>query len=247
MIAALKSEFRKLLSVRSTYLVTGLVVAFVIFIASYIEGWRLMPPDLSNPNLLAADVLGALNVTVFGAIVAILLMTHEYRYSTIMYTLTACRSRTQVLIAKFIVVSAYALLLAVIVGVLSPLMSALGIHLHGNTLAPQTIHLWDLTWRSLFYGWAYGVAGLLIAVLVRSQIASITALFLIPGLAEQLLTLLLKKNAVYLPFSALNEVIRNGNMGGGSLTPGRAALVFGGYLLVGWIVAWVLFLRRDAN
>jgi hypothetical protein len=32
-----------------------------------------------------------------------------------------------------------------------------------------------------------------------------------------------------------------------TITPFHAALVFLTYLVVGWIVAWVLFLRRDAN
>jgi ABC-2 type transport system permease protein len=249
MISTLKAEFRKLLTVRSTYLVTALMLAFVIFIAFYIDGWRLSGITLMDPNALAGDVLGALNLTVFGAIVAILLATHEYRYNTIMYTLTASNSRTKVLISKFIVISAYSLFLAVLVGVLSPIMSHLGIHIHGNTLVPQTFHFGDLAWRSLFYGWGYGMAGLLIALLLRSQVAAIAALFLIPSIAEQLLSLLLRKNAVYLPFTALSQVIDSGmaRAGGGSLTPGRAALTFGCYLLVGWIAAWILFLWRDAN
>jgi hypothetical protein len=28
---------------------------------------------------------------------------------------------------------------------------------------------------------------------------------------------------------------------------GKAALVFSIYLVIGWIIAWYLFLRRDAN
>lgn len=249
MIPTLKSEFRKLLTVRSTYFITGLVVLLVCFIAFYIVGWRSSGATLQDPTLLAGDVLGGLNVTVFGAIVAILLMTHEYRYNTIMYTLTASNSRSRVILSKIIVVSAYALLLAVIVGVLSPVMGYLGVHLHGRFLAPQTMHLGNLAWRSLFYSWGYGMAGLLVAVLLRSQVAAIAALFLIPDLAEQLLSLLLKGNAIYLPFSALNQVIRSGveRAGSGELEPAKAAWVFLVYLVVGWAVAWVLFLRRDAN
>ena len=197
MIAALKAEFRKLLTVRSTYIVTALVLLLVIFVAFYVEGWRLSTANLHDPMQFSGDVTGALNITVFGAIVAILLMTHEYRYNTIMYTLTSSNSRSKVLISKFIVVSAYALFLTVLIGVLSPVMSYLGLHLHGHTLVPQTLHYGNLIWRSLFYGWGYGMAGLLLAVLTRNQVASIVALFLIPDLAEQLLGLLLKHNTVY--------------------------------------------------
>jgi ABC-type transport system involved in multi-copper enzyme maturation permease subunit len=251
MRSALKAEYRKLLTVRSTYIITALLTILVIFIASYIEGWRLNAMQLRDPTQFAGDVTGALNITVFGAIVAILLMTHEYRYNTIMYSLTSSNSRSKVLLSKFIVVSSYALFLAVLIGVLSPFMSSLGIHLHGHTLAPQTLHYWDLTWRSLFYAWGYGMAGFLLAALTRNQVASIVALFLIPDLGEQLLGLLLKHNTVYLPFSSLNQVIRaGGGMGdpnSSNLSPGKAAIVYCIYLVVGGFIAWVLFLKRDAT
>lgn len=253
MINTVKAEFRKLLSVRSTYIITILVIVAVSLIAFFLEGWNLKAAALQDPTQLAGDVTGALKITVFGAIVAILLMTHEYRYNTIMYTLTDSRSRSRVLIAKFITVSAYALFLAVLIGVLSPVMSYLGVHAHGNVLAPQTLHYGDLIWRSLFYGWAYGMFGLLLALLTRNQVASIVALFLIPDLVEQLLGfLLLKHNAVYMPFNALAQVISGPSADTGmpissTLSSGRAALVVCVYLVVGWLAAWILFLRRDAN
>lgn len=249
MMATLKAEFRKLLSVRSTYIITGLVVALVIFFAFYIEGWRLTGPALHDPTQLAQAVTGALGTTVFCAIVAILLMTHEYRYNTIMYTLTSSNSRTKVLACKLIAISAYALFISALVGILSPTLVALGVHAHGHTLVPQTLHHGDLIWRSLFYGWGYGMAGLLLATLLRNQVASIAALFVIPDLGEQLLGLLLKHNTVYLPFNALNHVINNGmsDPHNGQLSPGKAAAVYSAYLIVGWLVAWILFLKRDAN
>jgi len=250
MINTLKAEFKKLLTVRSTYIITLLVTLLVIFVAFYIEGWRLDSAALRDPTQLASDVTNALNISVFGAIVAILLMSHEYRYNTIMHTLTNSNSRSKVLLSKFLVVSAYALFLAVLIGVLSPVMAYLGVHLHGHALVPQSLHYGDLIWRSLFYSWGYGMAGLLLALLTRNQVASIVALFLIPDLGEPLLGLLLKHNTVYLPFSSLNQVVRTGDMGNpnnGTLTPGKAALVYGIYLVVGWLAAWILFLRRDAS
>jgi ABC-type transport system involved in multi-copper enzyme maturation permease subunit len=250
MMAALKSEFRKLLTVRSTYIITALVIVFVALISFYFEGWRLDAAALRDPTQLAGDVTGALNVTVFGAIIAILLMTHEYRYNTIMYTLTSSNSRSKVLLAKFVTISVYALFLAALVGVLSPTLCYLGVHAHGHALIPQTIHYGDLAWRSLFYGWGYGMAGLLLAVLTRNQVASIVALFLIPDVVEQTLGyLLLKHNTVYMPFSALTQVINGPSTGptGSNLSPAKAAGVYCIYLVVGWIVAWILFLKRDAN
>jgi ABC-type transport system involved in multi-copper enzyme maturation permease subunit len=160
-----------------------------------------------------------------------------------MYTLTASNSRTKVLLAKILTISSYAVVFALLVGIISPIASYLGVHAHGHTLVPQTLHYGELVWRSLFYGWGFAMAGLLFATLIRSQIGSIAALFVVPGLVEQLLTLLLKEKAVYLPFTAIDAVL-NANP---KLSFAHAALVFAGYLAVGWIAAWVLFVKRDAN
>jgi hypothetical protein len=86
---------------------------------------------------------------------------------------------------------------------------------------------------------------LALAVLLRSQIAAIVSLFAFP-IAEQVLTLLLKANSVYLPFTAQGAVL-NGAPKGSSVTYGSAAVIFMAYLAVAWIAAWVLFLKRDAN
>ena len=246
MMSALKAEFKKLLTVRSTYFITLLVIIFVIFIAFYVTGWRMNPHDLHDPNQLASAVTGALNVMVFGAIVAILLMTHEYRYNTIIYTLTSSNSRSKVLWSKLIVVSVYALLFAAVIAVISPVMTYLGVHAAGHSLVPQVLHYGNLAWRSLFYGWAYGMAGLVLAILLRNQIAAIVGLFVIHGVIEQLLSLLLKHNTVYLPFTSLDQVIGNSDPRIGSISPARGALVFTIYIVVGWLVGWYLFLRRDA-
>lgn len=247
MMAALKSEFRKLLSVRSTYIITAFLLALVIFFAFYIEGFRLTAADYGKPDMLATAVSGAVtSVAIFGAIIAILLMTHEYRYNTIMYSLTSSNSRSKVLLAKVLTISAYAIVVTVIISILSPIMTYLGVHAAGHTPGPQVLHYGELAWRSLFYGWGEAMAGLLIATLVRSQVGAIAALFIIPGAIEQLLALLLKSNAVYLPFTALGQVFSEQTLKGGSLTPGKGALVFTAYLVVGWFIAWILFLRRDA-
>ncbi len=244
-MTALKAEFRKLLTVRSTYVLTGLGLAFVVFYAGYIQGFRLTD-GLKDPHLLSSSITGAVTSlpVVFAAIVAILLMTHEYRYNTIMYSLTLSNSRSKVLAAKFLVISLYALLLTAVVAVLSPVCSYLGVQLSGHTLVPQTIEYSTLVWRVFVSGWSYVMAGLVLAVLLRNQIAAIVSLFAVP-IFEQILTLILKNNSVYLPFMAQNAILLDPFMG--SISHAKAAVVFGIYLLVGWVVAWVLFLKRDAN
>jgi ABC-2 type transport system permease protein len=249
MKATVLAEFRKVFTIRSTYYILLFVLALEIFFAFFISGWRIDAQDLHNPTTLANDITSAVAaVSVFGALVAVFLLTHEYRYNTVLYTLTASNSRSKVLLAKILVITGFSLVFTAIVATLSPLLSVLGMHLHHLTLVPQTLHYGNLVWRSLFFGWGYAMAGLLIATLVRNQIGAIVILFLFPDTIEALLSLLFKANTVYLPFTALHTVI------GQTMLPNlkpisdlQASLVFGAYLVVGWIVAWILFLRRDTT
>ncbi len=246
MIAAIRAEWRKLFTVRSTYVLIILSFLFLILVEFYAKGYKAAGADLHNPHHVADGIIIALNSlpVVLGSIVAILLMTHEYRYNTIMYTLTAVNSRSKVLLAKILAISAFAAVFTFALMVVAPLLIYLGVHAHGNSLAAQTIPYGDLLWRCLFYGWTSILAGLLLAVLIRNQIGAVVALFVIPSL-EQIATLLLKNNAVYLPFTSSNAVLVSPEKG--SLSYGHAAMVFSAYLVVGWVVAWILFLRRDAN
>ncbi|HVX48110.1 MAG TPA: ABC transporter permease [Candidatus Saccharimonadales bacterium] len=249
MLAAIKAEMRKLLSVRSTYVITGIGLLLTIFVSGYVEGYNLKGADLTNVNHYTDAITGALTSVplILGSIVALLLITHEYRYNTILYTLTNSKSRSRVLAAKIITITIYALLLTLVVSVLSPLASYIGISLKGSHLAAQTIPYASLLWRCLYYGWTSLLAALAIGVLVRSQVGAIVTLFVIPTV-ELMFTSLLKTKAVYLPFTgASNAILTHPQASQGVMSYGRAAIVFGIYLLIAWIVAWILFLRRDAN
>lgn len=249
MIQSIRSELRKLLTVRSTYVIIALCLAVVIFFAFYLEGYR-QTANVRDPGLLAREITSAANALgIFIAIAGILLMTHEYRYNTIMYTLTASRGRTQTLLAKIIVISLFAVALTLLVCTLAPLLTYLGIQAKGLDIVPQNIPYADVYWRVAFYGWAYSMIALLISALIRNQVGAFAVFLLFPIMAESLLTLLLREKAIYLPFTAMNTVLSTFSQSPGSstLTPERAALVTLGYLVVGWAIAWFLFLRRDAS
>jgi hypothetical protein len=74
-----------------------------------------------------------------------------------------------------------------------------------------------------------------------------------------LLSLLLKQHSVYMPFMALQQVIQGPTIknaapahpmqdsGLGTLSAHKGALVYLIYLAAGWLIAWYLFLRRDAT
>jgi ABC-2 type transport system permease protein len=249
MTTNLKAELRKVFSIRSTYVILAFVLLIELLFAFYGSGWRINAQDLHNPMTLNSDVTAAVStVSIFVALIAALLVTHEYRYNTIMYSLTLSRRRSRVLLAKILVISAFAVVFTLAAAALSPLLADLGAHAHHLHFVPQKFYYGTLLWHSLFFGWGYAMAGLLIATLIRNQIGAIVTLFIAPTTVEGVLSLLLKKNTVYLPFSALHTVIGQGmTTYRNAITPLHAAMVFTAYLLVGWIIAWILFLKRDAN
>lgn len=247
MFASLKSEFRKLITVRSTYVIFGLATLIVVFFAFYAEGLRVTPSALANPQLLASEAKQAvLTVGLLGALVGVLLVTHEYRYNTIMYTLTASNSRTKALLAKLLVVSGFAVVFSLFMGVLSPVLTLAGIHAKGLTLVPQHIPFGSLLWEVLFLGWGYAMFAFIFAAVVRVQVGAVSTMFLVPAMAEPLLGLLLKKDAVYLPYNALQSIVQpNGDLT--HISAARAVLVVLAYLVTGWLISWQLFLHRDAS
>lgn len=255
MIASIKSEFRKLLSVRSTYIIT--LLGFVFFgglLSFYAQGYRASAEMVNSPDFVEnIALLGVMFISILTGIVAVLMVTHEYRHNTIAYTLTNSNSRTKSLLAKAIVIAIYAVVVGVVAMVIGPLLARLGVSLQGASLAPQAIGYWDIAWRGIFYSFGNAMAAIVIAVIIRNQIGAIATYFVGAGMVEELLTLVLKENAKFLPFRALNQVINSGAASAemvretAALTIGQNAMVFTAYLVVGSLVAWILFLRRDAN
>lgn len=249
MTDTLRSEFKKLFTVRSTYFIFGFCVVLLIIFAFIVNGLQIQKADTLNPMTLSNGVTGAvMTVSFFAAIISALLITHEYRYNTIMYTLTASNSRSRVLFSKIIVMTGFAIVFVTFFGVLSPLLTQLGAHLHHHHMVPQTLYYKHLIWTCLLYGWGYIMAGLLFGFLIRNQIGTVVTLLLFPTTVENLLSLLLKHNSVYMPFMALSQVIgQTDPRVSNTVSVFHAALIFLAYLIAGWIIAWILFLRRDAN
>jgi ABC-type transport system involved in multi-copper enzyme maturation permease subunit len=250
MIAYLKSEIRKLYTVRSTYVILLFSFVLMMIFAVWIEGIKAGNPGkaVTDSHKLASIFLDAItNLAFWGGIVAILSVTHEYRYNTIMYTLTASRSRSQTLLAKVGAISFFSLFFTVFVSIFAVALMYIGLAIKGASLSPQVLSP-DIIWRVLYVGWGYSLLATLLAVIIRHQVGAIAAFFVMPVFLEQLLGLLLKDNRIYLPFNALQQVTQSQNTElHKSISHGRAALVFGVYLAIGWIIAWYLFLRRDAT
>jgi ABC-type transport system involved in multi-copper enzyme maturation permease subunit len=263
MMPTLRAEFKKLISIRSTYfwLVLSLLVVGIFTI--YAEGFKNSVNLAAGPDkgsLFMASTIDHLApfIGLFGGIIILLLMTHEYRYNTIIYTLTLSRSRSAVFLAKTLIAVIFTFVYAALMTIIGLAMIRLGLHLAHHALPHQDINYLTYLAKSVFFSVGYAMAAFVIAALIRNQVGSLATLLIFPGTIEGLLTLILKSNAVYLPFTALTQVVQAPNIKHtvvahpardfttGSLTPGKGAMVFLCYLAASWLIAWYLFLRRDA-
>lgn len=251
MIPSLKSEFRKLLSVRSTYYLLGFALLVIGVFTFYFEGYRGNIPDSAastlGPTALQEIIKGYASIAAgMSAVIAILFMAHEYRYSTIMYTLTAQSHRTKVLLAKTLTMIVFGLVVGLVAAGFAIASYLLGVSLRGDSLAPQNFDVWSQIGRLLAYTVGYTLMGLILAALVRNLVAAVAVFLIYPATIEPLLSLLIKDNAVYLPFASLDTIVGSTFIVG-SLTPIGAVGVAYAYLVAGWVAAWLLFLKRDAN
>lgn len=245
MIRGLRAELRKIWTVRSTYMnfvfMFGLVVALVGF---WIYGYKDAGHAVQEAGALRDYAYGAISVVgIFVAFLAILSVCHEYRYNTILYSLTNVNRRTKLLVNKWLASVLSALLLAAITLALGVAAVFIGQEVHNVNAVNQTMLGWDFVWRAAVSIVGSVTFGYIIALLLRSQVAAIATFLVVPSTVEQLLTLLLKDNIKYLPFTALGNV--------SSLSPSPALsvslLVVGAYTAVFGLLAWILFVRRDAN
>jgi hypothetical protein len=90
--------------------------------------------------------------------------------------------------------------------------------------------------------------GLLLGVVLRNIIGAIAFVFIVPGTVESLLALLLKDNAMYLPFTALERFVGSGVLPqGAELGIAKATAITLAYFAAGWALTAYFFVRRDSN
>lgn len=247
MLDGLKSEFRKLFTVRSTYAIFAASLLLVALFAGFGDGFRGTAASLQRPDVLTSESASAIVfVGLILAFAGLLLVGHEYRYTTIMYTLTANNRRVKVLLSKFLTVSAFAVATSLIVAAFSPLCTIIGAHLHGNHLGPQQFDYWSVLWRSAFVGWGYAMYAFILILILRNQVGSIVTFLLIPLIGENIISHIFTNSGQYMPFTMLQAVAVPQRLGNNTTTA-HAAIVSLVYVGVGLLVSIVLFLKRDAN
>jgi ABC-type transport system involved in multi-copper enzyme maturation permease subunit len=250
MLATFKSDIRKLLSVRSTWIILGLSLLLAGFMSFWIEGYRGLggdPASMLQPTALPSLLHDAAGTMIlFACIVVILQVGHEYRYNTIMYTLTASNSRLKVFLSKALSLLLFGWAFAAITLTFAIGSYFLGVSLRHGVLPPQD---WDILLtlgRLAAYFAVYVLFSYFLASLLRSIIAAIAVLFMLPTTVEPLLGLLLKDKVAYLPTHAFDQVFSVPGMPT-MLSPAKALVVSLIYLAILGLVTLVLFEKRDAN
>lgn len=261
MTDALRYEWVRLRTLRSTYWLTG--------IALLVGGLLALPalsltshPVLSQQDygdIITGGGGGAIFlVSIFLGLLGVFAIGHEYRYGTIRPTLCAIPRRSTLMAAKLLVVMAWTAVVAVLVQALRFFICwlILGSKWTAHPFDGVNGRLWI---GSLGYIVVFALIGLALAGLFRSMPGAIVTLIVMPLIAENLIHGLLTIHALrsirglgkVLPFSAGAQIMSypspDGNGLAGQLVgPWAGAFIFIGFLCILMALAWTLFERRDA-
>ena len=245
MFGVLKSEFTKILTLRSTYIVVGVMVLLAILagiamaaIAASSVTDRVPVSSMVFHNSINA-VLG-LTIGIF-AIVSSLFILNEYRHNTIAYTLTASRSRLTVFLAKVITAIVYGLVVAIVLSLCAVLAATITLAANGVPITAQKLEIGALILHLGLYISFYVLVGLFLGFILRNIIVVIVIVFALP-VVENMASFLLKEGAQYLPFRTFGALVNTGE----DAASASVVITAFAYLLGLAALAIVFFLKRDA-
>ncbi|MGI8627243.1 MAG: hypothetical protein ACR2J5_11845 [Geodermatophilaceae bacterium] len=221
MTAALKYEWRRLWTIRSTYwLIGGTLVLQLVFcmiaaanaspIETIFDAEEVVSAVVSlgasygvSP-LFSAYIIGLLGVFSFG---------HEYRYGMIRATLTAVPDRAAVFLAKALTTAALAAVLAFACALIGLLAAAIFVDTQG---AMSSAGVWEVVLGLVLYTTLFGLCGMATAAIVRNQTGAVALMLLVPSVIESVIRLLLilvsqggsdaNELARFLPFDAGSQM-----------------------------------------
>jgi ABC-type transport system involved in multi-copper enzyme maturation permease subunit len=258
---ALRFETVRVGTIRSTYLV-GLLGLLLCGLVALGLGLDLRGSDLSAApvTLLIAAGGESLPFSVMGfavAIIGVFATGHEYRYGTILPTLTAMPRRSSLLAAKIMIVAAVSAAAALAAVAFNLLVGRLTL---GAPLPP----LVESPIPAVLAGYIvlvmlHGILGAALGQLTRGITAAIVFVLITPLLIEPVITVLAQVEALswlgdvvpYLPFTAGMRLVSAGMTEAGpeaGMLLGRweGGAVFAGFIALLLAVAWLRFERRDA-
>jgi ABC-2 type transport system permease protein len=270
MIAALRYEWVRIRTIRSTIWLSVIALVFGVGLSFLVAMGTSFSFDSGNPPTGEdLDGIGPGVVTQFGALgapyfvayilamIGVFAWGHEYRHGMIRATLTALRSRTASWVAKFVVVGGWVLVIASLT-MLGSLLAGL-LWLSDDPVDLVTSETFGAIVRTLVYTLLLTWVAAAFTALTRNQTAALVLLFLWPLAVENVITLVfqlvpaLRSHAEltrFLPFNAgdriVNQFAEATSAFGDPLSLVGALVIFGGLTVVGMAVSLALFHRRDA-
>jgi len=266
--AALRYEWRRLWTIRSTYwLIATTLVLQLIFcmivaanvgpIESFVDAEEVVSGIVSlgasygASPLFSAYIIGLLGVFTFG---------HEYRHGMIRATLTAVSDRSAVFAAKALMTSAVAGALAFACAMIGMAAAALFVETEG-ALSSGTV--WGVVLGLVLFTMLFGLCGMATAALLRNQTGAVALMLLFPSVIEAVIRLMLvlisqggsdaDELARFLPFDAGSQMfarpaadVINSVMGYDPFGAVGGGLVLGVFTTALVAGALALFLQRDA-
>ncbi len=243
--AALKSEWIKLTTVRSTQamlalnLLGGLLVSWAV--ASFMTG--------DTFQVLETAFFWTVVVAIVVAVGGVLLFTSEVQHGTLAAVLTAQPARWVVAVAKAMMAIAFGVAMgavAIAAGIAGSLLGGLEI---GDAATIATSTMWGLAYTSLA-----AVLGLGVGMIVRHSAVAVSGLLVWAFLLEGLLNLVMPARVSrFLPFLAGDRLLqidstdRHPDAMAVALSRVEGALVFGGYAMLAIAVGTLLLYRRDVD
>jgi ABC-2 type transport system permease protein len=235
------AEFRKLRTVRGTWLLLGLAQLVVVAGVSGLMISRKDPVSLAGQQGAVAHI-GL--VALFSLLLGITAVAGEYRHRTITDTYLACPRRDRVVLVKLAVSTVAGAVLGVVAAGTALAATAIWLAAKGAALSGS----WDL-WRTVLGGIAWNIAfaalgvgiGALITNLIGAVAAALAWLALIEGIVGQLIG----DASRWLPF-ALGSAL-DGLPGSDGPPQWQAALGLAGYAAAFATAAVIFSVRRDVT
>lgn len=247
------AEIRKLTSITTTWVLTGiglLLVGLFAGVFTFVGQASGGPFTGADRQLaLAIEQIGGNSVIVL--VVALLMMTTEFRHGTVGRTLQITPSRTRVMAAKLAVGAVYAVVFMLIGLVVVAII--LGIAAGAGSTG---LSLGAASGTAVWHGFAglilTALLGVAIGALIRSQVVALTLMLVWVFVLESLINFAAPRIGRWMPFNALNAMFISEEATAGApegmidfLDPTMGLLVFLGYVAVAAVVAVVLMRTRD--
>ncbi len=244
MPSAIRSEWLKVITLRSNLAIMGLTAA-----VSGLATWaiaRFVTDSITTTSELFT--FPTVFVAVFAATAGILMFSSESQHGTLTPTMTGQPSRIVVAASKATVAAAVGMLLVLV----SMGAAAAGSAIGGNALGETSTMLGD-GGRAVLFGSLAASLGLGIGMITRQSAAAISGLLAWWLLVENLISLFVSETYTrFMPFAAGNAMLgtatgpeAEGFTSDVALTATENALVFGGYAAVAIAIGTALLYVRD--